>query len=164
MSILISEALLRPVSLLRVSRKVACGLPLVLVPWEGSQRMRTLAVSSVCRTVPSESRSSLSYPVWQSGEVVIQVDISDMILPGDIECHSEHQCVYSAQCLLILGSNVHVSDPYSNTLSTVAMNRRPFCWFALYRLPHFVHAMKGLPFSSYSDLHVTLWWSRGVEE
>ena len=46
-------------------------------------------------TVPSETHSSLSVLVWQSGEVVMQVDISDMVLPGDIECHSERLCIHS---------------------------------------------------------------------
>ena len=49
-SVCISEALLSPVALLRVPRKVACGLPLVLVPWEHSQMMSSLIVSSGCCT------------------------------------------------------------------------------------------------------------------
>ena len=56
----------------------------------------------VPQTVPSEFHPSLSYLVSQSGDVVIQVDNSDMVLPGNIGCHSKHSRIDSVQCLLIL--------------------------------------------------------------
>ena len=100
----------------------------------GSRTMRTFTDDEltysefwVLHTVPSGSHSSLSYFVWQSGEVVIQVEISEMVLPGDNECHSEHPCVNSSAFSTCLVS-VHVSVSYSNTLLTVATNMLSFSW------------------------------------
>ena len=80
----------------------------------------------VPHTVPSETRSSLSVLVWHSGEVVIH------LLPGDIECHSEHPCVYSVQTPCIWNNIKH------NLWENVAtLHNKGLLWYK-----QFAHALK----------------------
>ena len=127
-SVCISEALLSPVSLLRVPRKAAYGLALVLVPWEHSQMMSSLIVSSGCCTQCPVGLIRLCLILSDSlGRLSYKSKFLKKVLPGDNECHSEHPCVNSSAFSTCLVS-VHVSVSYSNTLLTVATNMLSFSW------------------------------------
>ena len=119
-SVLISEALLSPVSLLRVSRKDKYGLP-----WEGAKRMSSLAVRSGClkecpasfiRLILYHSLGRLLYKsiilTWSSQET----------LGATLSIHVYTLSSAFSSCLL----SVRISVPYCNTLSTVAASRRRF--------------------------------------
>ena len=73
-------------SLLIVSWKVVCGIPLLLLPWEGSKRMSSLAVDSWCRTPCQSSLIRLGFILSEkSAEIVIQ-------------CHLAAPCLWVGSC------------------------------------------------------------------
>ena len=119
MIVLITVVLLSPESLFRV---------LISVVWSGPQDFFPglpqyhLASSELwmCHAVASKLHAPTSKSVWKPWKIATQINICDMVLPGDVGVSSQHSGIHPpSRAFLSLTLRAQTSHPNSNTLCTV---------------------------------------------